>query len=83
MTAFSYPHGAVAHSVSPRPDASLFERHCHNGYELLFVLRGEGDYIVEGTLYPLRGGTLMNEGIKPGNRTLELFPWQRGSCLPA
>ena len=53
MTAFSYPHGAVAHSVSPRPDASLFERHCHNGYELLFVLRGEGDYIVEGTLYPL------------------------------
>lgn len=59
MTAFSYPHGAVAHSVSPRPDASLFERHCHNGYELLFVLRGEGDYIVEGTLYPLRGGTLM------------------------
>lgn len=59
MTTVSFAHGMVSRSFSQRPDASQFERHCHSGYELLFVLRGEGDYIVEGTQYPLRADTLM------------------------
>ena len=72
MKSVSYPHGMVSHSFSALPDASQFERHCHNGYELLFVLRGEGDYIVEGTQYPLRSDTL-----------LLLRPWEYHYVRPA
>lgn len=55
----NYSHCIVTHSYSPKTDPSLFERHCHNEYELLHVLQGEGSYIVEGTQYPLRANTLM------------------------
>lgn len=48
-----------SHSVTKQPDAASFERHCHTGYELLFVLHGRGDFIVEGTHYPLRDGTVL------------------------
>ena len=48
-----------AHTRTEHPDAANFERHCHTEYELLFVLHGHGDFIVEGTRYPLRDGTLL------------------------
>lgn len=48
-----------SHSRTERPDAGSFERHCHSAYELLFVLHGHGDFIVEGTHYPLRDGTVL------------------------
>ncbi len=49
----------ISHQRTERPDAANFERHCHTEYELLFVLHGHGDFIVEGTRYPLRDGTLL------------------------
>ena len=54
MADYHYSHTRTEH-----PDAANFERHCHTEYELLFVLHGRGDFIVEGTRYPLRDGTLL------------------------
>ncbi len=34
-------------------------RHCHECYEILFVVSGEGSYIVEGVSHEIRPGTLM------------------------
>ena len=36
----------------------MFERHCHRKYELLYVARGRGKCIVEGSEYPLSDGVL-------------------------
>ncbi len=54
MAIYTYSHSRAEH-----PDAASFERHCHTEYELLFVLHGRGDFIVEGTRYPLRDGTVL------------------------
>ena len=34
------------------------ERHCHSMYELIYILKGDGTYIVEGMEYPLHPNTL-------------------------
>ena len=34
-------------------------QHCHDRYEILFVVSGEGKYTVEGTEYPIHSRTLM------------------------
>lgn len=49
----------LSHQRTEHPNATEFERHCHTEFELLFVLHGRGDFIVEGTRYPLRDGTLL------------------------
>ncbi|MBQ9774076.1 MAG: helix-turn-helix transcriptional regulator [Clostridia bacterium] len=36
-----------------------FERHCHSNYELIYILQGEGNYIVEGVDYPLHPHALL------------------------
>lgn len=41
------------HRYTEHTDPSLFERHCHNRCELLCVVRGKGQYIVEGARFPL------------------------------
>lgn len=33
--------------------------HCHDTYEILYVVGGEGRYIIEGSSYPISPGTLM------------------------
>lgn len=38
---------------------SLDSCHCHDGYEILYVLRGEGRYVVEGDEYVMGEGSLM------------------------
>ena len=38
---------------SPTPDFTSFERHCHESYELYYLFKGEGTYIVEDASYPL------------------------------
>lgn len=43
---------------SERPDQSNFERHCHDFFELLYILRGDGKYVIEGVEYPIRSGML-------------------------
>lgn len=49
----------AGHSLSffythtPAPDLRSFERHCHETYEIFYLFRGEGTYIVEDATYPL------------------------------
>ncbi len=45
-------------SRSEHPDQTNFERHCHDFFELLYILRGEGKYVIEGVEYPIRSGML-------------------------
>ncbi len=47
------------HSLTPTPAYDNFERHCHNYFEIIYVLKGAGSYIVEGVEYPLRPQTLI------------------------
>ncbi len=47
------------HEMTEAPNPTHFERHCHNRFEVLYVVRGFGRYIVEGAEYPLRPDTLL------------------------
>lgn len=46
------------HNRTEVPDASEFEKHCHSGIELLYVVEGEGYYSIEGRKFPLKKGTM-------------------------
>ena len=50
---------AVSHSLDDAPSPDCFSRHCHDGYELLYVTQGEGRYVIEGEEYALRANTLL------------------------
>ena len=41
------------------PDSGVFERHCHDRYELLYLSRGRGKFVVESAEYPLVPGMLL------------------------
>ena len=46
------------HTVdTPKPNA--FHKHMHNGYELLYFVKGDAEYIIEGSTYRLRAGDLL------------------------
>ena len=47
------------HSVDEHPVPAVFSRHCHGHYEVIYVVRGAGNYVVEGEKYDLRPATLM------------------------
>lgn len=47
------------HSRTDTPNPEEFERHCHNSYELIYVVHGNGKYIVEGSEYPLCPNTVL------------------------
>lgn len=57
----SYTHGDFSYSymLDKRPPDMLDNRHCHDTYEILYVLDGEGRFLVEGTSYDIKPGTLM------------------------
>ena len=54
-----YGNISYKHSYSKVPEDNLYERHCHNGYELLYIVKGEGTYVVEGTEYQMKPNTLL------------------------
>ena len=43
-------------AVSP---SSLDGQHCHDGYEILYVINGNGKYVIEGAEYPIRPRTIL------------------------
>lgn len=49
----------LSHRSYLKPPEKLDVRHCHEEYEILYVIEGSGKYIVEGVEYPVRPGTLM------------------------
>ncbi len=57
---FDTPSANVSFCSERSDDArSLDCCHCHEDYEILYVLRGEGCYVVEGDEYTMSEGTLM------------------------
>ena len=41
------------------PQRKGFHRHMHNGYEILYFLRGDAEYIIEGSVYRLKPRDLL------------------------
>ena len=50
---------SLHHSVTEVPNASAFERHTHKMFELIYVVKGRGRYVVEGVEYPLLPDTVL------------------------
>ena len=53
----------TCHHITDIPDPKSFHKHIHNGYELLFFIRGDADYSIEGSVYRLLENDLLL--IKP------------------
>lgn len=49
----------LGHSVQTAASQSLSLDHCHDSYELLFVMEGTGKYVVEGREYALTARSVM------------------------
>lgn len=49
---------SLGKDMTEHPDPARFERHCHRKYELLYVVRGKGKCIVEGSEYPMTDGSV-------------------------
>ena len=47
------------YTIDQQPPESLDIRHCHDTYEVLYVLDGTGRFVIEGTSFEIRPGTLM------------------------
>lgn len=52
-----------SYALDTEPPKVLNERHCHNSYEVLYVLDGNGRFMIEGTAFDIKPGTLLL--IKP------------------
>ncbi len=55
----SYSNIICNFGCDERPDPTVFERHCHPYYEILYVKSGEGKYVVESAEYPLAPDSLI------------------------
>lgn len=53
-----YGHYSFHHTVDI-PQRKGFHRHMHNGYELLYFVRGDAEYIIEGSVYRLKPRDLL------------------------
>ncbi|MBQ9079651.1 MAG: helix-turn-helix transcriptional regulator [Clostridia bacterium] len=42
------------HHTADTPRRDGFHRHMHNGYEILYFVRGDAEYIIEGSVYRLK-----------------------------
>ncbi len=50
---------SLSHSLDEQPKNSDFTSHIHDSYELLCLVKGKVDYMVEGNLYKLHQGAVM------------------------
>lgn len=54
------PQISFSYSMESSASAELLRmRHCHDSYELLYVVQGTGRYIIEGAEFPMRPRTLV------------------------
>ena len=49
----------ISHTTTKEHIERLGVCHCHDEYELLYVVRGSGKYVVEGLEYPIKPRTMM------------------------
>lgn len=54
-----FPNISMFHSFDKHPDQSYFHMHIHNTNEVFLFVSGKATYLVEGTEYPLRPGSLL------------------------
>ena len=54
----TYKNYYFSHTTNT-PSTTSFHRHMHNEYELLYFVRGDANYIIEGSVYPLCAGDLI------------------------
>lgn len=59
MTSISAKNMKCDHTIEPCASGTLSIRHCHDTYEILFVVSGKGKYVVEGAEFPLKPRTLV------------------------
>lgn len=52
-------HFTFSHSIDKAPKDSDFMPHIHDEYEIFCLVRGNVDYMVEGTLYKLKSGAVI------------------------
>ena len=57
----SYSIGAFDfnYTVDSTPPEKLDNRHCHDSYEILYVIDGTGKFMIEGTSFDVKPGTLV------------------------
>lgn len=57
----SYSIGSFdfSYSMDKQPPENLDNRHCHDTYEILYVLEGNGRFLIEGTSFDIKPGTLV------------------------
>ncbi len=53
------PSSFSFHHTANVTNSDSFHRHMHNGYELLYFVRGDAEYIIEGSVYRLHMGDLL------------------------
>ena len=56
---FKFGNSSISSSLDEVIPDNLDNRHCHDFYEILYVVQGAGKYIVEGTEFVVRPRTLM------------------------
>lgn len=57
--AYTYQPDPSIHHTIDTPKRDSFHRHMHNGYEIFYFVRGDAEYIIEGSVYKLRSGDLL------------------------
>ena len=50
---------SASHCIDATPPAPLDTQHCHDTYEVLYIISGKGEYLVEGSTFAILPGTLM------------------------
>ena len=48
-----------SYRADKQPPESLDIRHCHDNYEVLYVIDGTGRFMIEGTSFDIKPGTLL------------------------
>lgn len=60
---YSIDNFDFSYTMDKQPPECLDNKHCHDTYEVLYVLEGTGRFMVEGTSFDIKPGTLLL--IKP------------------
>ena len=48
-----------SYAIDSQPPQNLDNRHCHDKYEVLYVIDGTGRFMIEGTSFDIKKGTLL------------------------
>lgn len=69
----------LKHNITDAPCDSSFNMHIHDTCELYLLVRGEVEYLVEGTVYPLKSGSvvIMRPFESHKTRILAKKPYER------